>query len=62
MNIVIYDNEFPVLERILQETAASEIDAITVHNIGAIELAKELGWNFHISTQANISNTCSAKF
>ncbi|MFX0010373.1 MAG: peptidase U32 family protein, partial [Candidatus Hermodarchaeota archaeon] len=35
---------------------------IIVHDIGAIELIKELGLPFHISTQANISNSRSAKF
>jgi len=61
-NIVIYENEFPLLEQMLDKAAEAEIDAVIVHDIGAIQLAKERDLNFHISTQANISNSQSAMF
>ena len=61
-NIIIYDNEFELLEKIMDRALDSEIDAVIVHDIGAIQLAKEKGLNFHISTQANISNYRSAQF
>ncbi|MFX1388655.1 MAG: peptidase U32 family protein [Promethearchaeota archaeon] len=61
-NIVIYENELPLLEHILDKAVEAEIDAVIVHDIGAIELAKEKGLQFHISTQANISNSKSAMF
>jgi len=61
-NVVIYENEFTLLEKVLETSVESEIDAIIVHDIGAIQLAKEKGLNFHISTQANISNSHSAQF
>ena len=61
-NIIIYDNEFELLEKIMDKAFISEIDAVIVHDIGAIQLAKEKGLNFHISTQANISNYRSAQF
>ncbi len=61
-NVVIYENEFSLLEKVLDKAVESEIDAIIVHDIGAIQLAKERGLNFHISTQANISNSHSAQF
>jgi len=61
-NIVIYDNEFNLLDDILSKAAEAEIDAIIVHDVGAIQLAKDKGLKFHISTQANISNIQSARF
>ena len=61
-NIVIYDNEFELLEKIITHASEAEIDAVIVHDVGAIELAKEKGLKFHISTQANISNYRSANF
>jgi len=61
-NVVIYENEFPLLEQILDKAVEAEIDAIIIHDIGAIEMAKEKGLNFHISTQANISNSQTALF
>ena len=61
-NIIIYENEFVLLEKILDKALEAEIDAIIVHDIGAIQIAKRKGLDFHISTQANISNSHSAQF
>jgi len=61
-NIVIYENELELLKNVLDQALEAEIDAVIIHDIGAIELVKERGLPFHISTQANISNSQSAKF
>jgi putative protease len=61
-NIVIYENEFTLLDKILDKAVEAEIDAVIIHDIGAIKLAKEKGLNFHVSTQANISNSRTAMF
>ena len=61
-NVVIYENEFPLLEQILDKAVEAEIDAVIIHDIGAIQLVKEKGLDFHISTQANISNSQTALF
>ncbi len=61
-NVVIYENEFPLLDQILDKAVEAEIDAVIIHDIGAIQLAKEKGLDFHISTQANISNSRTAIF
>ena len=61
-NIIIYENEFDLLNIILDKAVEAEIDAVIIHDIGAIEIVKEKGLPFHISTQANISNSRSAKF
>jgi putative protease len=61
-NVVIYENEFRLLDNILDKALEAEIDAVIIHDIGAIQLVKEKGLNFHISTQANISNSRTALF
>lgn len=61
-NVIIYENEIRFLESIFDKAAEADIDAIIVHDIGAIQFAKERGLKFHISTQASISNSYSAKF
>jgi putative protease len=61
-NVIIYENEIDLLEKLLTRAYEAEVDAIIVHDVGAIELAKERGLKFHISTQANISNSSAAKF
>ncbi|MFW9989050.1 MAG: peptidase U32 family protein [Candidatus Odinarchaeota archaeon] len=61
-NVIIYENEFPLLEQILDKAVESEIDAVIIHDIGAIQIVKEKGLDVHISTQANISNSQTALF
>lgn len=61
-NILIYDSELQELENILENAKSAGIDAVIVHDLAAIKFAKRYGLKFHISTQANISNTESAKF
>jgi len=61
-NILVYDNELNYLREILEKGKEAGINAFIVHDIAAIEVAKEIGVNFHISTQCNISNSLSARF
>ncbi|HUW91077.1 MAG TPA: peptidase U32 family protein [Candidatus Nanopelagicaceae bacterium] len=61
-NILIYDNELEFLRSIIKKGKESNIDAVIVHDIAAIEIAKEFGMPFHISTQCNVSNSLSARF
>ena len=61
-NILIYNRELQDLEKVISEAKDAGIDAIIAHDIAAIQLAKKYNMNFHISTQANVSNIESAKF
>ncbi|MHA1239267.1 MAG: peptidase U32 family protein [Promethearchaeota archaeon] len=61
-NILVYDNELNYLREIIEKGKEAGIDAFIVHDIAAIEIAKEMGVEFHISTQCNISNSLSARF
>jgi putative protease len=61
-NILVYDNELDLLRTIITKSKEAGVDAIIVHDIAAIEVAKEYNIPFHISTQCNVSNSLSARF
>lgn len=61
-NILIYDSELQELKNIISEAKESGIDAIIAHDIAAIKIAKKNNMEFHISTQANVSNIEAAQF
>lgn len=61
-NILIYDSELQDLVNLIAEAKEAGIDAIIAHDIAAIQIAKRNNIDFHISTQANVSNIESARF
>ncbi|MFX0005221.1 MAG: peptidase U32 family protein [Promethearchaeota archaeon] len=61
-NILVYDNELNFLREIIKRSNEAEVDAVIVHDMAAIQIAKEIDIPFHISTQCNVSNSLSAKF
>ncbi|MFX0023227.1 MAG: peptidase U32 family protein [Candidatus Hermodarchaeota archaeon] len=61
-NILIYDNELNFLREIIEKSKDEGVDALIVHDMAAIQIAKEVNIPFHISTQCNVSNSISAKF
>ncbi|MHA1478924.1 MAG: peptidase U32 family protein [Promethearchaeota archaeon] len=61
-NILIYDSELQDLEKLMLEAKKAGIDAIIAHDLAVIKFAKREKLQFHISTQANVSNVESAKF
>jgi U32 family peptidase len=61
-NILVYDNEINDIRRLLNTAKEAGIDAVIVHDMAVIQLAKQIGIPFHISTQCNVSNSLSARF
>ncbi|NHJ26210.1 MAG: U32 family peptidase [Candidatus Lokiarchaeota archaeon] len=61
-NILIYDNELQDIEHLLSEAKKVHIDAVIAHDLAVIRFARKIGVNFHVSTQANVSNIETAKF
>ena len=61
-NILVYDSELDLLRTVITKSKEVGVDAIIVHDLAAIEIAKELDVSYHISTQCNISNSLSARF
>jgi putative protease len=61
-NIVVYNDEIQELQEVLEKAYASEIDSVICYDFASIQIAKELGMKFHISTQMNVSNVLSVKY
>ena len=61
-NILIYDNELEQLRAIIEKAKEEGVNAVIVHDLAAIQIARECGLPFHISTQCNASNSLSARF
>ena len=61
-NILIYDNEIEIVRELVERSKEAGINAVIVHDLATIQLAKEIDIPFHISTQCNISNSLSARF
>ncbi|MFH1432172.1 MAG: peptidase U32 family protein [archaeon] len=62
VNTVIYENDFKKMEKIITTAHSSEIDALITWDPAAIDFARSIKIPFHISTQANISNSRTAQF
>ena len=61
LNTIIYDSELKKLEKIFKRLKG-KVDAIICWDLSVIQLCKKYKIPFHISTQASISNSESAKF
>jgi putative protease len=62
LNAIVYDDELPLLRRIIKNAKKSKIDAIIASDQSVIMLAREENIETHLSTQLNISNFESLKF
>lgn len=62
VNTVIYDGDMDHLDSILNRAKEAGISAIIASDIAAIEHARNIGLEVHISTQCNISNYEAVKF
>ncbi|UYP43826.1 hypothetical protein NEF87_000111 [Candidatus Lokiarchaeum ossiferum] len=61
-NVIIYENELEYLEKIITTAKDANVDALILHDMATLELAREVGIPFHISTQASVSNSRAAQF
>jgi len=62
LNVIVMNSELPKMKKILAEAAEAGVDAVILWDMAVLSMAKELGLNIHISTQASISNFESLKF
>ena len=58
VNTVIYDEDIPLLHRIIDAAKEAGLSAIIASDVAAMTYAREIGVEVHLSTQLNISNTC----
>lgn len=56
LNAIVFDEEIPMMERIVTAARDAGIDAIICWDISVISCARELGMRVHLSTQASVSN------
>lgn len=61
LNTIIYDSELKKIESIIKKVKG-KIDAIICWDLSVIKICRKYKIPFHVSTQASISNTSSAKF
>jgi U32 family peptidase len=62
LNIIIYENEIPKIEHLLKLVKKAGITAIICWDMAIIQIAKKIGVEIHISTQASIANSKTAQF
>ncbi len=62
VNTIIYDSELPRMREVIDAVAATGISAIIASDIAAIEYARKVGVEVHISTQLNVSNTEAVRY
>ena len=62
VNTVIYDSELQLMREIINAAKENEITAIIASDISAINYARSVGVEVHISTQLNVSNIESLIF
>ncbi|RMD46136.1 U32 family peptidase [Candidatus Pacearchaeota archaeon] len=61
LNTIVFDNEVEKLEKIVKKVKPY-VDAIICWDFSVISLCKKYKIPFHISTQASVANSLSAKF
>jgi len=62
VNTIVYQNELRLVERLLTKAKSSGIDAIICWDMAVLKLAKKIGLEIHLSTQASVSNSIAARF
>ncbi len=62
LNVIVYDDELETLREICDAAKAARVDAVIAADISAIEQARSIGLEVHISVQANISNIAAVRF
>jgi U32 family peptidase len=61
INIIIFEKELLTLDKVLPKLKKAGVDAVICWDLAVIKKCKELGIETHLSTQASVSNSESAK-
>ena len=62
LNTIMYEHDMQLLNGILKEVKAHQIDAVIAADFAVINACKQLGIPLHVSTQANVSNVETVQF
>lgn len=61
-NIIVYDDELPAVQRLIDKAHAAGVDAVIAADIAVITYAHSVGMEVHISVQANVCNMAAVRF
>ncbi len=61
LNIIIMNDELSKVEKILIKAKEAKVDAVILWDMAVLSLAKKIGLEIHISTQASVSNITAIK-
>jgi len=62
LNVIVYDNELKKVSTTLKAAAKAKVDGVILWDMAVFTIAKNLGLNIHISTQASVSNFESFRY
>lgn len=62
VNTVIYDNDMPLMHSIIDAAKEAQISAIIASDVAAMQYARSIGVEVHLSTQLNVSNVEALRF
>jgi putative protease len=62
VNTVIYDDEMPLMRKVIDAARANGVSAIIASDVAAMNYAVSIGQEVHLSTQLNISNIEALEF
>lgn len=62
VNTIIYDEERPLMKKIVDAAKAAGIDAVIASDVAVMIYCREVGQEVHLSTQLNISNIEALRF
>ena len=62
LNIVLYPGDMAPMREALDSARSAGVDAVIASDIAAIEYARSIGLEVHISTQLNVSNVEALRF
>ncbi|GHT58628.1 collagenase [Bacteroidia bacterium] len=62
LNVIVYDEDMPLMREIIDTAKAAGVSAIIASDVAAMIYAKLIGVEVHLSTQLNITNIEALKF
>ncbi len=62
LNIVLYPEDLPPMREAMDKALEAGVDAVIASDIAAIQYARSIGLEVHISTQLNVSNVEALRF
>ncbi|MCK4249280.1 MAG: U32 family peptidase [Candidatus Omnitrophica bacterium] len=62
LNTIIYNTEIDKIRKILEQAQKAGVDAVILWDMAVLSLAKEIGLDIHLSTQASVANFPAIKY